>query len=214
MNNLFLLVVATTFLAGCTAVLGERPVAGIEPRSERDRNGNPVQGVPGIMVQQYGTFPTTYYQLPPASSPVTYSQPPTSPVVVAQAVTAPSPPETTPLPPAATPKPLPPSSTTVETKPSYRTLFATKWDDPTLVVVRNVSARFISLKIDDAAEIIQIGPCSSTGDLSLDEGPHILRIRTEIPTAFGPKISEQEYPLSIRRTGSPKITMVGLSHDC
>ena len=117
----------------------------------------------------------------------------------------PAPPGTPPTPPVIQPSgaAVPPQTV------SYKTVYPSKWDDPTLVVIRNDSSSFVRIKIDDSKEEIRLAPYQATVDLHLDVGEHRLRITVERPTAvFGTKTVERIQNIIIRPDSRSQIVSV------
>ncbi|MEK7546954.1 MAG: hypothetical protein AAB536_02130 [Patescibacteria group bacterium] len=110
----------------------------------------------------------------------------------------PAPPGTPPSPPE-----IQPSGVAVIPPPvSYKTVYASKWDDPTLVVIQNQSPRFVRLKIDGEKGEIRLAPYQATADLYLAVGEHRVRVVTERPTEkFGVLEVAQFIHLVIRPDG-------------
>ncbi|MDO8664685.1 MAG: hypothetical protein Q7K44_04045 [Candidatus Liptonbacteria bacterium] len=117
----------------------------------------------------------------------------------------PAPPGTPPTPPA-----LQPSGAAVPPQTiSYKTVYSSKWDDPTLVVIQNQSARFVRVKIDDAEEEIRLSPYQATTDLGFDVGEHRLRVTIEKPTAaFGMKTVERLVSFIVRPDSRSQLVQV------
>lgn len=117
----------------------------------------------------------------------------------------PSPPGTPPTPPV-----LQKSGVAVLPQPvSYKTVYPSKWDDPTLIVIQNQSPRFVRVKIDGAKEEIRLAPYQPTTDLNFDVGEHRLRVIIEKPTAsFGIKTTERIIPVVIRPDGRSQIISI------
>ncbi len=118
---------------------------------------------------------------------------------------APTLPGTPPTPPA-----LQPSGAAVPLPAvSYKTVYPSKWDDPTLVVIQNQSARFVRVKIDDAKEEIRLAPYQTTADLDFDVGEHRVRATVEKPTAaFGMKTVERITSFAVRPDGRSQIIQI------
>ncbi len=117
----------------------------------------------------------------------------------------PSPLGTPPTPPALQPSgaAVPPQAV------SYKTVYPSKWDDPTLVVIQNQSARFVRVRIDDAKEEIRLAPYQATTDLSFDVGEHRLRATVEKPTvAFGMKTVERITSFAVHPSGRSQIIQI------
>ncbi len=117
----------------------------------------------------------------------------------------PSAPGTPPAPP-----PLQPSGTAVPLqRVGYKTVYPSKWDDPTLVVIQNQSSRFVRVKIDDAKEEIRLSPFQATTDLGFDVGEHRVRATIEKPTAnFGMKTVERTTSFIVRPEGRSQIVSI------
>lgn len=115
-----------------------------------------------------------------------------------QAQPPPAPPGTPALPPVliTPPPPVP-----------YKTFYESKWDDPTLVVGVNQSARLVRVKIDDEPEIV-LGPYQSTADLHLGVGEHRVRATLVKQTAMGAVELVRFLSLIIRPEGRSQIFYV------
>lgn len=73
-----------------------------------------------------------------------------------------------------------------------KTIYPSKWDDPTEVVFRNRSSHPVCFTIDGGKEKICLKPGESTGDRSVDVGQHEVKAVFEIPTkSFGVKTVER-----------------------
>ena len=93
------------------------------------------------------------------------------------------PPGTPPTPPSPPPQP----TTVVVVAPpvppvSYRTIYESAWDDPSLVVFRNDSYRKVRIELDGQMPII-LGAYGITANLHLGIGEHKAKISIEKPTA-------------------------------
>lgn len=186
MKTLFAILLASFALAGCgTLSVGGQPVIGVE--SEKDKDGKPVPAFGTVItVHQYGVGGQVQ---PPPAPPGT---PPTPPVALAVA-----------------PPPLPSGVAVPLPKVSYQTVYPSKWDDPTLVVIQNQSSRFVRVKIDAAKEEIRLAPYQATADLHLDVGEHRLRMTIERPTAnFGVKTLERFVSLIVRPDSRSQIIQI------
>ncbi len=84
-------------------------------------------------------------------------------------------------PPSARPG-TPPAPPEAPVPASYPTVYPSAWDDPTLVVAVNQSARRVRLNIDNQPEIV-LAPYQATDDLHLGVGEHRVRVVIEKPTA-------------------------------
>ncbi len=123
----------------------------------------------------------------------------------AQTQPPPAPPGTPPAPPQ-----LQPSGAAVPPRAvSYQTVYPSKWDDPTLVVIQNQSPRFVRVKIDAAKEEIRLSPYQATADMHFDVGEHRLRVTVEKPTAtFGMKTVERFVSLIVRPDSRSQIISI------
>lgn len=183
MRKLILLAVAVMSLPSCTVSVWEKNVAGVEPRSERGKDGNLVPRVPAIVVQQFGVFPPA----PSGTASSSPQQTQSGDTTVAKSG-----------------MPVPPVLA-----PSYPTVYPSKWDDPTLVVIQNQSARFVRVKIDDSKEEIRLSPYQTTADINLDVGEHRLRVTVEKPTAaFGMKTVEHITSFTVRPNGRSQVIQI------
>lgn len=177
---------AGALLAGCGNMsVGGHPFLGFE--SEKDKDGKPVPAFGTVItVHQYGVGGQVQ---PPPSPPGT---PPTPPVAMAAVAPA-----------------TPVAGVILPPKPSYQTVYKSAWDDPTLVIVRNDSARFVRIKIGATKEEIRLAPYQATADLHLDVGEHRLRITIERPTAsFGMKTVERFASVFVRPDGRSQIVSI------
>lgn len=177
--SILMAILAASVFAGC----GTLSVGGKEivgVSGERDREGKPVPMFgTSITVHQYGVGGQV--------------QPPPSPLG-----TPPSPPQ------------LQPSGEVVPLRPvSYKTVYPSKWDDPTLVVIQNQSLRFVRINIDGAKEEIRLEPNQATADLHFNDGEHRLRVTVEKPTAnFGVKKVERITSFFVRPEGHSQIVQI------
>lgn len=122
---------------------------------------------------------------------------------------APSPPGTPPSPPAQSSQPQPSATPPPAPPVPYPTIYQSAWDDPTLVVFTNQSARTIRITIDDQQEI-KLAGYQATADLHLGVGEHRVRLVVEKPTAaFGTlEVVRFPPPILIRPEGRSQIIYI------
>lgn len=79
---------------------------------------------------------------------------------------------------------------------SYETMFPQRpFDDPTLVIFVNGSDRAtLRLTVNEQKERreIVLRPGEVTANIHLDVGDHQVRVRGEVPTAFGPRATREQ----------------------
>ncbi len=172
--------------AGVGLTLWKIPVAGIGFWFPPGIAG----GLP-VVIHQY-----TYQAMPPKAQYGVPAQPPGPPAPV-----APPEGEKQPEQPVTVPAPPPPVI--------YRTVYPpAPFDDPTLIVFRNVSERAIfQVSVDGGKSWLELPPGQATPDIHLGPGDHRVRVRGKVGTVHHGwlDIPERIVPLRVEARGRAQI---------